>query len=220
MIVLLLAAGLLPGTAAGQALPAPPDESCADASADARAYKLRVGTVLGIEFRFTPEFNTSATIRPDGRIAMSGIGDVPAAGLTTRQLTCALEEAYGAILRDPVINVSAREFENPSFIVGGEVERPGKYELTSDTTLTEAIAIAGGFRRSAKQSGVYLFRRDESSGEMAPRLLDVKAMLERRDAAQDFLLQSDDMVFVPESGFSRVERFIPLPGVGFFLPLR
>ena len=75
----------------------------------------------------------------------------------------------------------ARDFENPFFIVGGEVERPGKYELKSDTTITEAIAIAGGFKRSAKQSKVYLFRR----GEPAGRLLDLKMLLEKRQAAQD-----------------------------------
>ena len=224
LVMLLASATALMLMVAGPASPAPveqepgasADASCAKDPADAAAYTLQVGDVLGIDFRFTPEFNASPAIRPDGHVAMSGVGDVAAADRTVRQLTCALEDAYRAFLRDPVISVSVQNFENPSFIVSGDVERHGKYDLRSQTTVTEAIAIAGGFRRSARQSGVYLFRRG-AGGEMAAHVVDVKGMLEKGQLARDVALQKDDMLFVPQSGFSRIERFIPIPGIGWFL---
>jgi polysaccharide export outer membrane protein len=219
MVVLMLLAGSVHSSAAGQASPASAAASCANEPADAASYRLQVGDVLDINFRFTPEFNASPSIRPDGRIAMSGVGEVAAQGLTTSQLTCALAHAY-TFLHDPIISVSVRNFETPSFIVGGEVERPGKYDLRTETTITEAIAIAGGFKRSAKQSQVYLFRRGRDSGQIEPQLLDVQAILEKGRVAQDVVLQRDVMLFVPESGFSKIERFIPVPGIGLFLPVR
>jgi polysaccharide export outer membrane protein len=175
--------------------------------------------VLDIVFRFTPEFNASPTVRPDGRIAMSGVSDLTAKGLTTTELTGALENAYAEVLRAPVITVSVRNFENPFFIVGGQVERPGKYDLRNETTLTQAITVAGGFKASAKQQQVYLFRCVQPEGEMKSRVLDVRAILERQRIADDILLQRGDMVFVPQSGFSKAERFIPIPGIGFFVPV-
>ena len=78
-VLMLLAAGPVRPATAGQTLPASVSASCLNEPADDSSYRLRVGTVVVIDFRFTPEFNTSATIRPDGRIAMSGIGDVPRA---------------------------------------------------------------------------------------------------------------------------------------------
>ena len=52
---------------------------------------------------------------------------------------------------------------------------------------------------------------------MAAHVVDVKGMLEKGQLARDIALQKDDMLFVPQSGFSRIERFIPVPGIGWFL---
>lgn len=217
LIVPLLAAQATP--AAAQTVAAA-DPSCTGSAAEEPAYRLQTGDLLTIDFRFTPEFNASMPIRPDGRITMSGLGDVAAAGRTVRELTCTLVEAYRPVLRDPVISVSVRPAENPSFIVSGEVERPGKYELKGGTTLTEAVAIAGGFKRSAKQSRVYLFRRQTPGGEFVSEVVDLKAMLDKGSRQRDVALREGDMLFIPQSGFSKFERFIPVPGLGVFLQPR
>jgi polysaccharide export outer membrane protein len=216
-VPVLFAAWAQPAVA-GQAFSTSAVTTCPEGQADDSSYRLQVGDVLDIQFRFTPEFSASPTVRPDGRIAMSGVGDVTAKGLTATQLTCALARAYDAVLRDPIISVSVRNFENPYFIVSGEVERPGKYDLRSETTLTQAVAIAGGFKRSAKQQ-VYLFRRTDANGGIEPRVLDVKAMLEKGQVAEDLVLLRDDMVYVPQSGFSKWERFIPVLTLGFYIPI-
>ncbi len=219
LIVSLLFVQGDPAAAAAQP-PAATDSLCAGGAIDEPAYRLQTGDLLAFDFRFTPEFSTSMPIRPDGRITMSGLGDVVAAGRTVRELTCALVEAYRPVLRDPVIGVSVTLAENPSFIVSGEVERPGKYELKGGTTLAEAVAIAGGFKRSAKQSRVYLFRRQWPGGEFASQVVDLKAMLDAGSRTSDVALREGDMLFIPQSGFSKFERFIPVPGLGVFLQPR
>src|SRR5207249_4925094 len=70
-----------------------------------------------------------------------------------------LRTSYAKILHDPVINVELKDFEKPYFIVGGEVGHPGKFDLRGDTSVAQAVAIAGGLRDSAKHSQILLFHR-------------------------------------------------------------
>ena len=145
---------------------APADETPAGAgqaqpalqTADPR-YILRVGDAMEITFRFTPEYNQTVTVQPDGYINLKDLPDLKVAGKTTPQLAEVIRKAYAPILHDPVVSIHLRDFEKPYFIAGGEVGRPGKFEMRGDTTVVEAISIAGGFNEKSKHSQVLLFRR-------------------------------------------------------------
>ncbi len=176
-------------------------------------YQLCPDDVFDVSFPFTPEFNQTLTIQPDGYVALTGIGNLHVAGETVPEVTELLKNSYGKILHDPVINIVLKDFQKPYFIASGEVGRPGKYELRSDTTLTEAVAIAGGFTESSKHSDVYLFRH-VPNGWVEVKKVDVKRMFKEADLSEDLHLQPGDMLFVPQNRFSKVKRFIPSPGVG------
>jgi polysaccharide export outer membrane protein len=172
--------------------------------------------VFDISFEFTPEFNQTVTVHPDGYITLRGVGDIHVAGLTIPELTEAIRTAYGKILKDPTIAVVLKDFNKPYFTAGGQVQRPGKYELRADTTVLEAIAIAGGFNDSAKHSQVLLFRR-VSHDWMEAKVLDAKKMLKDKSLREDLHLEAGDMVFVPQSSISKIRRFVPVPGIGLGL---
>ncbi len=177
-------------------------------------YQIRRGDVLELSFSFTPEFNQTVTVQPDGYITLRGLGDVAAEGKTLPELTQGLRAAYGRILHEPVITVDLKDFEKPYFIVGGEVWHPGKFELRSNITASAAIAIAGSFRDTAKHSQVLLIR--PVSDEWAEvKVLNLKKMLQTRNLQEDPYLQPGDMLFVPKNTLSKVKPFIPIPGVGF-----
>jgi len=182
-------------------------------------YRLRAGDVLDLNFPFTPEFNQTVTIQPDGYINLRGIGDMRVQDKTTADTVDAVRGAYTRILRDPVLTVELKEFEKPYFIVGGEVAHPGKYDLRGDTTVLQAVAIAGHFSEHAKRSQVLLFRR-VSDDWVEVRKVDIKHMLRSRNLDEDPHLHPGDMVLVPKTAFSKIERFIPVPSLGvFFNPL-
>ena len=92
-----------------------------------------------------------------------------------------MQKAYRGYLHDPQVAVALKEFERPYFIVGGEVGKPGKYELRSDTTVAEAVQIAGGLTQQAKHSQVVLFRR-VNDDLVETRLLNLKKMLKRKQS--------------------------------------
>ena len=181
-------------------------------------YQLCKGDVVELNFAMTPEFNQTLTVQPDGFIALRDVGDVHVEGQTVPELTETLQKAYKDILHQPVISIVLKEFEKPYFIVGGEVGKPGKYDLRGDTTVVQALQIAGGMSEAAKHSQVYLFRRVSDAWTETTKL-NVKKMMHSGDLAEDLHLRPGDMVFVPKNTYSKFQRFIPTANIGSFIPL-
>jgi polysaccharide export outer membrane protein len=180
-------------------------------------YLVRESDVLQITFPLTPEFDQTVTVQPDGFINLRGVGDMHIAGKSVPELTGALRKVYGQFLHDPVIDVELKDFEKPYFIAGGEIGRPGKYELRGETTVAEAISIAGGFTDKAKHSEVVLFHRVPGGWDQA-RKLDVKRMLANKDLTEDLQIRPGDLIYVPKSRTSKIRQFIPSTGIGIPIP--
>src|ERR1017187_173000 len=176
-------------------------------------YKLEFGDQFDVAFELSPEFNQTVTVQPDGYITLRGAGDVHVEGQTVPELTETLRRAYGKILNAPLISVVLKDFEKPYFIADGQVGKPGKYELRGDTTLTQAIAIAGGFQDSAKHSQVLLFRRVNSDWVSA-KIINVKEMERKGNLHEDPYLYPGDMVFVPKNRLSKIKPFLPSSSMG------
>ena len=149
---------------------------------------------------------------------MLGVGDLRVEGQTVPDVTESIRAAYSKTLHNPILTVRLTEFEKPYFIAGGEVGHPGKFELRGDTTLTEAVAIAGGFTESSKHSQVWLFRR-VSNDWVETRQFDLKKMLNSGNLGEDAHLRPGDMFYVPKNTYSKVKRFIPVATLGTYFAL-
>src|SRR6267154_4398644 len=178
-------------------------------------YQLHSSDVLELSFPFTPEFNQAVTIQPDGYITLRGVESIKVDGKTIPELVDLLRSTYAKILHDPVINVELKDFEKPYFIVGGEVGHPGKFDLRGDTTATEAVAIAGGLRESAKHSEVVLFHR-VPDGWTQVKKLNMKKMLKDGNLDEDAYLQPGDFLYVPKNAMSKIGKFIPTSSLGLY----
>ena len=180
-----------------------------------RRYQIHSADVLELGFPFTPEFNQTVTVQPDGYITLRGVDGIRVEGQTLPEVTNSLRTAYTKVLHDPVINVELKDFEKPYFIVGGEVGRPGKFDLRGETSATEAVAIAGGLKDSAKHSQVLLFHR-VPDGWMQVKKLDMKKMLKNADLNEDAYLQPGDFLYIPKNAMSKIAKFIPTSSVGLY----
>jgi polysaccharide biosynthesis/export protein len=179
-------------------------------------YKIESGDTFDVNFEYAPEFNQTTTVQPDGFITLREIGDVHVAGQTVPELTHTLCESYGKIMASPSIAVVLKDFEKPYFVAGGQVAHPGKYTLRGDTTLTEAVAMAGGFTTSSKHSQVLLFRRVSDQWSEA-KVIDVKKMLNAKNLGEDPFLKPGDMFVVPQNRISKIARFLPSSGVNAYM---
>jgi polysaccharide export outer membrane protein len=182
-------------------------------------YQIGIGDKIDISFRFTPEFNQTVSVQPDGYISLRDIPDLRAAGRTVPELTDLLKKRYSRFLHDPVVSITLLEFEKPYFIANGELKNPGKYELLTNTTVLEGVGMAGGFNEKSRHSQVLLFRRAGDQW-MPAKILDVKAMLKAGDLTEDLRLRPGDMIFVPKNTVSKVQPWLSIlfPTWGFRYP--
>ena len=178
-------------------------------------YQLGKDDVLQLNFALTPDLNETVTVQPDGYITLLGVGDLHVEGQTIPEVTESIRLAYAKTLHNPIINVRLMDFEKPYFIVGGEVGHPGKFELRGDTTLTQAVAIAGGFTEASKHSQVWLFRR-VSNDWAETHQFNLKEMLKTGNLDEDAHLRTGDMLYVPKNTISKIKRFIPIVTVGTY----
>jgi len=172
-------------------------------------YQIQKGDVIVLDFPFTPEFNETITVQPDGFVSLRGLDDMHVEGMTTPRMQESLRKAYTKILHEPVVTVTLQSFVTPSFVAYGEVGKPGKYDLHGDTTVVQAIGIAGGFTGAAKHSEVYLFRR-VSEDWVSAQKIDIKHMLKSGNLAEDLHLQPGDMLYVPKNTISKLLSIQPL----------
>lgn len=180
---------------------------------------LSPGDVLEIRFFYTPELNTVQAIRPDGRIALQLVGEVQAQGMTPRRLGTEISGRYQEYLNDLDVTVIVQAFGNRRIYVGGQVVAPGPIPMPGPLTVFEALMLAGGIElESGKYASVLIVRRVE--GKWTGGALDLKRVL-RGEQAAPYYLQPLDIVYVPETSITRVNRWVDqhinriLPEVGF-----
>ena len=179
-------------------------------------YRLQPGDVLEVQFRYSPEFNQTVTVQPDGYVSLEIGGDIKVAGMTVEQTRQAILRKASTRLQDPVATVILKEFQKPYFVVAGEVTAPGKIEMRERVTAIQAIMLAGGLKEGAKASQVVVFRKLNS--DLAEvKVLNLKSIRRTADLENDLTLQAGDMVFVPRDKITKIERFMRLASVAAFI---
>ncbi len=179
-------------------------------------YRLQPGDVLEVQFRYSPEFNQTVSVQPDGYISLEIGGDLKVAGLTVQQTREAILKRASARLQDPVATIVLKEFQKPYFVVSGEVNTPGKIEMRERVTALQAIMLAGGMKEGANSGQVVVFH-GINSDTAEVKLLNLKSIRRTSDLENDLTLQPGDMVFVPRDKISKIERFMRLASVAAFI---
>jgi polysaccharide biosynthesis/export protein len=179
-------------------------------------YRVMRDDVLVLTFPLSPEFNQTITIEPDGYVTLLGAGSVYIQEMTVPEVIEALKKAYSKILRDPIIDLNLKDFQKPFFVVLGQVGKPGQYDLRSDTTVLQAIAIAGSFTAESKTQ-VFLFHR-VSPGWVEVKKLSLKNILHGKNVNEDLHLQPGDMIYVPVNFISNFKKYVPYSTGMYFNP--
>lgn len=178
-------------------------------------YKLQPNDVVDVQFRYTPEFNASAIVQPDGFITLQAAGDVHVGGLTLAEATSAIAKQASVRLKDPEVTILLKDFVKPHFVVAGEVSHPGTFELRGDIGIIQAIAMGGGFKESAQRTQVILVRK--ANAEYAQvRIFDMKKLMSPGNIREDITLQPNDVLVIPRNKFSKLEPFLRITSLGMY----
>ena len=214
----LIALLIVASTVATHAQPARTQAPALKASTEER-YTLHAGDVLDVQFRYTPEFNQTVTVQPDGYISLEVGGDLKVGGRTLQQVRTLILAKARERLEAPEVIVVLKEFQKPYIVVAGEVNQPGKIELREKLTAIQAVLLAGGFKETAKSSQILVFRRlNADTAEV--KVLNFKTLKRTSDLENDLTLQAGDMIMVPRNRLTKIERYIRYASLAaFFRPL-
>ncbi len=139
-----------------------------------------------------------AKVTPEGTIQLPGIGSVPAQGLSLEELKIEIEirhQKFGeGIEVTPVLIARAPRY----LYVLGEAKVPGRYSLEGPTSLTQAIALAGGWNVGADLRRVVVLRRDQCWRLMATQACLHDALYGKNACPDDLWLRDSDVVIIPK----------------------
>lgn len=169
-------------------------------------YRLNPGDSIEIRLFFNPELNEKVQIRPDGRVSLQLIGDVPLSGLTVQDAAAILNRAYLKEVLTPQVSVQVRGFGAQKVFVTGEVLRPGVINVPGPMTVYDAISEAGGVKHTGTTKSVVLFRKGPGGEPVEHKF----ALYEKGHLTEDANIQLSpfDVVFVPESKIAQVDRWV------------
>ncbi|MGH9683096.1 MAG: polysaccharide biosynthesis/export family protein [Candidatus Acidiferrales bacterium] len=170
-------------------------------------YQVMRDDVLNVSFPLSPELNQTVTIQPDGYITLLNAGSIYVQGLTVPELSDAIKKAYANVLHDPIVNVDLKDFQKPFFVVSGQVGKPGQYDLRSETTVSEGIAVAGGLLPTAKTQ-ILVYHRI-NSGWFEVHKMSLKDIYHGKNVNEDAELRPGDMIFVPEKAITIFRKYVP-----------
>lgn len=178
-----------------------------EAPEEPAAYRIEYGDQLAVRFAGASQLSSDVRVRPDGRVSLPYVGEVPVSGKTTEEVHGDLEDRYGAVLKNAELSVSLVDFQPPVIYMAGEVTRPGAYPMGADLTLMRAVTEAGGFTSAAARSRVLVIRNTGAELNQAWEI-DLEKVLMARDGAVDPFLRADDVIVIPDSRVAAAGRAI------------
>ena len=157
-------------------------------------YKIGPEDVLHISVWDNKELTLDVVVRPDGKISFPLIRDVQAEGLTAAELGDAIHEKLLPFIKDPQVSVIVTQVNAPKIYVLGNVARPGAFPLRSDTSVLQALSLAGGFTQFAAPRSIKLVRGLGAKQQV--RKINYYNLVEGAGEG-NYLLMPGDTIWVP-----------------------
>jgi len=158
-------------------------------------YKVGPDDVLDIAVWNNATVSRAVPVRPDGKISLPLLNDVPVAGLTPMQLRDVLTKKLAEFMPSPEVSVIVREVRSFNISVVGEIRNPGRYELKGRTTVLDALARAGPFNDFASRGRIFVLRPNGVAVKRIP--FNYGKVIAADAEHENFVLQPGDIVVVP-----------------------
>jgi len=165
-------------------------------------YVIQPEDILEIKVFEEPDMTTRARVTARGEISFPLLGKIKVSGMPVsrleEKLTLLLEKDY---LVNPHVNVFIERYHTKKVFVMGAVKSPGTYNLSNEkeTTVLEAITMAGGFMEKAAPNGTKVIRVKDGQGITIK--IKVADITKKGRKDKDIPLKANDIVYVPESFF-------------------
>ncbi len=184
--------GAPPPTAA--VAPSAPTSSAIPEFRTGPSYRIGPEDVLRVSVWENTQLTLDVTVRPDGKISIPLIQDVQAEGLTASELADVIHHRLIPFIKDPQVSVIVTQVNAPKVYVMGNVVRPGPFPLRGDTSILQALSLAGGFTQFASPRSIKLVRGVGAKQEV--RKINYYNLLDS-GGEDNYILKPGDTIVVP-----------------------
>ena len=157
-------------------------------------YVIGIEDILNVVSWRDKELSAEVVVRPDGKISLPMLNDIPAAGMTPEQLAATVQKAATKFVRDPGITVIVKEIHSRKVYVVGEVAKPGTVSLGSEMNVLQAIAQAGGLLETANKGDVVIVRNE--NGQERRFKFNYNDVVRGKNVAQNIRLLPGDTILI------------------------
>ena len=166
-------------------------------------YRIGVDDRVQVSVWRNPELSVIVPVRPDGKISVPIIGDVPAGGRTASEVAEIIKKRLSEYVRDPSVVVIVTELHSHEFLsrvrVTGAVRTPRSIPHRQGMTVLDAVLEAGGINDFASPNGTKLYRKVKGKTEVFE--IELGNILTKGKIESNYMLRPGDVLTVPERLF-------------------
>lgn len=163
------------------------------------SYKLQPFDLIKVQVFQEPDLEREVRISKDNTVILPLIGTIELKDKTVHEAELMMADLYNKdYLVNPQINITVMEYAPRTVNVLGAVNTPGSVLIPpeQELSLLDVIARSGGFSRLANRTKVSLTRK-QTDGQTQNFTINADHLMSG-DGAQSYIVQSGDVVFVPE----------------------
>ncbi|RDC60082.1 hypothetical protein HME9302_01281 [Alteripontixanthobacter maritimus] len=152
-----------------------------------------------------PELGAQAIqVRPDGRITIPLVSDMPAVGKTPTMLEQDIRLQLSQFIQEPIVSVIVNKFAgtfSQQVRIIGATEKPASIPFRANMTVLDAMIAVGGLSEFAAGNRAKLIRFDKRVGRQAEYALRLGDLLKKGESSANVMLMPGDVIIIPESMF-------------------
>ena len=168
----------------------------ADAAAPAPSeYVLGPGDQVRIQIWGSTDYVGTQTLDRNGQISLPKIGTIELNGVQVKDLETTLRQRVAMVFKNVTVNASLGKLRGITVYVVGQAQQPGTYNLSSLSTLVNAVFASGGPGVNGSMRAIELKR-----GGKTVTTLDLYDFIAKGDKSKDAALQPGDVIMIPPAG--------------------
>jgi len=158
-------------------------------------YVLGPGDQVQLQVSGPQDFSTNLVLDRNGQVNLPKVGPVTLAGVAVRDLEQTLSTHLGKVFTNFKASASLGRLRGIQVYVVGQAQQPGTFQLSSLSTLVNALFASGGPSANGSMRAIQLKR-----GGKTITTLDLYDFIAKGDKSQDLPLLAGDVIVIPPVG--------------------
>ena len=158
-------------------------------------YILSAGDEVRVQIWGSVDYAGTHTLDRSGQINLPKIGTIALAGTQVKDLEAVLRKHVGTVFKNVSLNANLGRLRGITVYVVGQAQQPGTYNLSSLSTLVNALFASGGPTANGSMRNIQIKRAGKTV-----TTFDLYDFISKGDKTKDVSLQSGDVITIPPAG--------------------